>query len=60
MRAKRKNISEENQQAAAIQITQRLIETEIFRRSKQIACYVGCQAEVDTNEIIRAIWGAGK
>lgn len=60
IRMKRASLSDAQRQAANHQIAQRIIGSEIFKKSQKIACYMAIGAEVDLSEVIAAIFSSGK
>jgi 5-formyltetrahydrofolate cyclo-ligase len=60
VKAKRASLNDEQRKAANHQITQRIIDSEIFKQSQKIACYMAIGAEVNLQEVIEVIFSSGK
>ena len=56
LRQKRRNLDAATHQHLSIQIANELIRTPYFEQSKNIACYLANDGEVDTRRIIDTIW----
>jgi 5-formyltetrahydrofolate cyclo-ligase len=54
-KTKRAALSDAERKIANHQIAQRIINSEIFKQSQKIACYMAVDAEVDLQEVIEAI-----
>ena len=59
-RAQRRLLSDSQQQAAALAISQRIIHSPWFNSSKHIACYMASQHEMNSRQIIEYIWQHNK
>jgi 5-formyltetrahydrofolate cyclo-ligase len=60
LRSKRRQLSHEQQQRAALQLCRRLCRLPVFWRSKTIAAYWASDGEISLQPLIAAAWRAGK
>ncbi|EKE01015.1 MAG: hypothetical protein ACD_21C00242G0003 [uncultured bacterium] len=60
LRTKLQNLSPDLCAATSQKITTKIVESEIFTRSQNIACYIPIENEIDVWPIIKTIWLHGK
>lgn len=60
MRAKRAKLSLAQQQQAAAQVATKIIQSQIFKTSQNIACYMAKGAELNVQPIITEVWHSNK
>ncbi len=60
IKKKLQNLSVESRVVSSQKISQEIIDSEVFIRSQNIACYIPTEHEVDSWTIIKSIWEQGK
>lgn len=60
MRARRAELSPDQQLRAAVRLAAHIAATPWFRASRRVACYLPINGEIDTGPVIERIWGARK
>ena len=60
MRAKRAELSPEQQLRAAVSLASNVATTPLFRASHNVACYLPINGEIDTRPLIERIWNTRK
>ncbi|MDX1488517.1 MAG: 5-formyltetrahydrofolate cyclo-ligase [Acidiferrobacterales bacterium] len=60
MRARRAELSPDQQLRAAVRLAVHVVATPWFRASRRVACYLPINGEIDTRPVIERIWDANK